>query len=441
MKAVFTLPEKTHGPGPVFFTWQKAGGNYLVTTGYDQNVNVYDRHGNRKDQITLPGMCTGLGWEKDGDVLGIITDKSPILILWDANNRNVSQVDTGLRDVLTLLLWAKTGPFVAIGTSKGNLLVYNHRSCRKVPILGKHTKRITYGAWSQQNMLALVGEDNVLTVSNQEGDTLCQTSLKSEATLVQFSCMKRDEKNPVENTVSLVLNKKTLLLLDIYDPENPIEWLDWSDDGQLLGASGAGGSLHVFLTKLPSLGNSLGHRYAYLTSLYEVTVASVTEPELQMTVKVDIEPGFIALGPFHLVVGMNNRAWFYALGDKSMLPLQDKEYLGTVKSMKLNGDYAAALFDGKIQMQLIETEQSDMEERESKLFPDSSQGQAKITCHSVTEEFLMYGTDAGTIEFFFLEDWTIVNRYRHTNGIRQIHPDSSGGERQDHYSPAASDTF
>lgn len=221
MKAVFTLPEKTHGPGPVFFTWQKCGGNYLVTTGYDQNVNVYDRHGNRKDQLGLPGMCSGLGWEKDGDTLGIITDRSPILILWDANNQKLNQVDTGLRDVLTLLLWAKTGPLLAIGTSKGNLLIYHHRSCRKVPILGKHSKRITYGAWSQQNMLALVGEDNVLTVSNQEGDTLCQTSLKSEATLVQFSCMKRDDKSAAENTVSLVLNKKTLLLLDIYDPENP----------------------------------------------------------------------------------------------------------------------------------------------------------------------------------------------------------------------------
>ncbi|KAL3180067.1 hypothetical protein MRX96_037453 [Rhipicephalus microplus] len=76
MKAVFTLPEKTHGPGPVFFTWQKASGNYLVTTGYDQTVNVYDRHGDRKDQISLPGMCTGLGYDKDGDTLGIITDRS-----------------------------------------------------------------------------------------------------------------------------------------------------------------------------------------------------------------------------------------------------------------------------------------------------------------------------------------------------------------------------
>ncbi|XP_037504482.1 WD repeat-containing protein 19 [Rhipicephalus sanguineus] len=523
MKAVFTLPEKTHGPGPVFFTWQKSSGNYLVTTGYDQTVNVYDRHGDRKDQISLPGMCTGLGYDKDGDTLGIITDRSARLFLWDANTQQLAQVDTGLRDVLTLLLWAKTGPFLAIGTSKGNLLIYHHRSCRKVPILGKHAKRITYGAWSQQNMLALVGEDNMLTVSNQEGDTLCQTTLKSEATLVQFSCMKKDERSTAENTVSLVLNKKTLLLLDIYDPENPyvlafqemygkiieykwygagyvllgftngyfvtistspkdigqemmqvrchkqslshiaiclsqnkvascsdniikvydlsdlqdvqsvvtvddvrkIEWLDWSDDGQFLGAGGAGGSLHVFLTKLPALGYSLGHRFAYLTSLTEVTVDSVTEPELHMTLRVDIEPSFIALGPFHLVVGMNNHAWFYALGDKSMVPLHDKEYLGTVKSMKLNGDYAAALFDGKLQLQLIEIENSDLEERESKLFPDSTHGHVKILCHTVTDDFLIYGTDTGFIEFFFLEDWTIINRYKHSSGIRQLHLDPS----------------
>ncbi|XP_064484193.1 WD repeat-containing protein 19-like [Ornithodoros turicata] len=524
MKAIFTLPEKTHGTGPVFFTWQKSSGNYLVTTGYDQNVNIYDRHGTRKDRISLPGMCSGLGWEKDGDILGIITDRSPSLLLWDANSQRITQVDTGLRDTLTLLIWSKTGPFLAIGTSKGNLLIYHNRSSRKVPILGKHSKRITYGAWSQQNMLALVGEDSILTVSNQEGDTLCQTSLKAEATLVQFSSIKQDERPSAENTVSLVLNKKNLLLLDIYDPENPyvlafqetygtiieyrwygdgyillgftngyfvaistnakemgqemmqvrchkqslshiaiclsqnkvascsdnvikvydlsdlqevetvvtvddvrkIEWLDWSDDGQLLGAGGAGGSLHVFLTKLPVLGNSLGHRYAYLTSLTEVTVASVTEPELEMTLKVDVEPGFIALGPFHVVVGMNNRAWFYALGAKSTIPLQDKEYLGTVKSLKLNGDYSAALFDGKIQLQLIENDQGEMEEREGRLFPDSDHSQVKISCHAMTDDFLVYATETGTLEFFFLEDWVMVNQYRHSCGIQKIYPDTSG---------------
>lgn len=31
--------------------------------------------------------------------------------------------------------------------------------------------------------------------------------------------------------------------------------------------------------------------------------------------KIDIEPKFISLGPFHLAIGMNNRAWFYNISD------------------------------------------------------------------------------------------------------------------------------
>ena len=37
-------------------------------------------------QITLPGMCSSFGWDKDGDLLAIITDKSPNLIIWDAHS-------------------------------------------------------------------------------------------------------------------------------------------------------------------------------------------------------------------------------------------------------------------------------------------------------------------------------------------------------------------
>lgn len=34
-----------------------------------------------------------------------------------------------------------------------------------------------------------------------------------------------------------------------------------------------------------------------------------------MTINIDVEPSFIGIGPYHLAVGMNNRAWFYLLGD------------------------------------------------------------------------------------------------------------------------------
>lgn len=39
--------------------------------------------------------------------------------------------------------------------------------------------------------------------------------------------------------------------------------------------------------------------------------------ELPITVSVEVEPSFVAVGYYHLAVGMNNRAWFYALGESS----------------------------------------------------------------------------------------------------------------------------
>ena len=34
------------------------------------------------------------------------------------------------RDQMTFLLWSKTGPQLSIGTAKGNLLIYNHKTQR-----------------------------------------------------------------------------------------------------------------------------------------------------------------------------------------------------------------------------------------------------------------------------------------------------------------------
>lgn len=45
---------------------------------------------------------------------------------------------------------------------------------RFVSFPGKHTKRITCGCWSTENLLALGGEDKMITISNQEGDTIRQ---------------------------------------------------------------------------------------------------------------------------------------------------------------------------------------------------------------------------------------------------------------------------
>lgn len=60
------------------------------------------------------------------------------------------------------------------------------------------------------------------------------------------------------------------------DDEQVIDSIIWSDDGQLLAVSGREGNLHVFLTKLPVLGSAFNQKFAYLSSLYEVSILSAT---------------------------------------------------------------------------------------------------------------------------------------------------------------------
>ncbi|XP_019491540.1 PREDICTED: WD repeat-containing protein 19 [Hipposideros armiger] len=499
MKRVFSLLEKNWLGAPIQFTWQKTSGNYLAVTGADHTVKIFDRHGQKRSEINLSGNCVGMDWDKDGDILAVIAEKSSCIYLWDANTNKTSQLDSGMRDQLSFLLWSKIGSFLAVGTVKGNLLIYNRQTSRKIPVLGKHTKRITCGCWNAENLLALGGEDKMITVSNQEGDTIRQISVvvgkKSlfffnlnepdspvdlefqqrygnivcyswygdGYIMIGFTCgifvvistyireigqevfQVHDYKDSLTSiALSQTLNKAATCgdncikihelaeLKDMYaiinlDDENKgLGTLSWTDDGQLLALSTQRGSLHVFLTKLPVLGDACSTRIAYLTSLLEVTVANPVEGQLPITVSVDVEPNFVAVGIYHLAVGMNNRAWFYVLGENGVKKLKDVEYLGTVTSICLHSDYAAALFEGKVQLHLIESKILDaQEERETRLFP-AVDDKCRILCHALTGDFLIYGTDTGVIQYFYIEDWQFVDDYRHAASVKKIFPDPNG---------------
>lgn len=526
MKCVFVLAEKAWAGSSVLYKWQKSLGNYLAVAGHDNTVKIYDRHGHQWAELNLPGRCVGMDWDKDGDILAVIAAKSNVVYLWDASVNKTSQIDNGMRDHLSLILWSKTSSLLAIGTVKGNLLIYNRQTSRKIPVLGKHSKKITCGCWSSQNLLALGSEDNTVTISNHEGDTVRQTTLRGEPAEIYFSVKKTDERSTHgESTVSVSVDKKILVLFNINDTEDRIDlafqrhyghivsyrWygdgyiligfshgyfvvisthfreighelyqahnhkdclnsvaissalnkaascgdnaikihdlsdlkdisnilrlddetkgldqLSWTDDGQLLAVSTQKGTLHVFLTKLPILGDSYGTRLAFLTSLLEVTVSNQLEGESPVAIEVEVEPTFIAVGPFHVAIGMNNRAWFYAVVEQTpgFKKLKDVEYLGTIASMCLNADYAAALFEGKVQLHMIESNDQE-EKRQMKLFPDDDRN-GRILCHALTNDFLYYGTDLGHILCFMVEDWEKVSSYNHSVSVIRVFPDLNG---------------
>ncbi|XP_017073272.1 WD repeat-containing protein 19 isoform X2 [Drosophila eugracilis] len=213
--------EEPHGIGDVYFIWQKA---LLATTGTDGSVALYNRQGQLLQRIILSGLCSGFAWDQEGDLLGIITSGSPNITLWDYDTQEKISVETGLRDPLTCILWSKQQQLLAVGTGRGNLAIYNHRSGkRSTPVLGKHSKRITCGAWSAQNLLALGSEDKSFSLSNEDGDTVRVVQLRDAPTDMYFAEMANDERIAGDNAISMIIGKRTLFLYYLPEPENPTE--------------------------------------------------------------------------------------------------------------------------------------------------------------------------------------------------------------------------
>ncbi|XP_048456978.1 WD repeat-containing protein 19-like [Rhincodon typus] len=101
MKQVFTISEKIVAGNLVQYNWQKTLGNYIAITGSDHMVKIFDRHGHKRNEINLPGVCVSMDWDKDGDALAVISDKSNAIYLWDANTHKTTQLDSGMSLWLT----------------------------------------------------------------------------------------------------------------------------------------------------------------------------------------------------------------------------------------------------------------------------------------------------------------------------------------------------
>ena len=122
--------DQPHGSGSVFISWRPGNSTHLATTGCDSTVAVFDRQAEIQDRFKLNGLCSGFGWDADGDVLAAISDNSSSIILWDATTSRRSVIDAGVKDVLTCMAWSKRNSLLAVGTLKGNLSIYDHTNTK-----------------------------------------------------------------------------------------------------------------------------------------------------------------------------------------------------------------------------------------------------------------------------------------------------------------------
>ncbi|CAK4724993.1 unnamed protein product [Aphanomyces euteiches] len=207
--------------------------------------------------------------------------------------------------------------------------------------------------------------------------------------------------------------------------ENEANMMAYTGDGQILTVATQGGVIQTFLARMPNIHDHFGNYVAFLSSLREITVVDILGRDNPIHIQVSIEPSFIAIGPRHVAVGMNNRVWFYRCDGSSRDALvNEQQYLGRVTSVKLNRDFAAVLSDGKVLLHWIEPSQQHAAEQ-SKSFPDRDDRGGEISAIALTKDFFIYSTTNGhgTIQFFYLAEWKLLEGccYRHEDGIGIVH--------------------
>ena len=552
MRRLFKVGSDRHDVGRVIFSWHPEG-NFIASAGKNGTVQITDRHGDIVDEIPMQTSAAilALEWDKDGDFLAILQSGNGVVPLWSLSTRRVVPLETNLREP-TFLKWSKTGPQLAVGTAKGNLLIYHKTKKQKIPIVGKHAKRISCGSWSTSgNRLVLGSEDKTLTVSNEAGDTLLHTELKYVPLQTQFTyhsglsgaggAAAGGGKAAMEdNMVSANLSGKSLYLYNVTDDkEDPMEltfaprdngsgckygdivhheWFDdnllmigftlghlqvvstdprqvgeekfvgkfhpvnmltfaynthlkraattgddgvrivdtrefkeiksdyispedledgrvtdlaWSPDGQILTVGTSSGNVYNFLAKMSVLHATYKTNAAYLSSLREVSVVDAVKRTRPIDITLKLEPSIIALGAKHVAAGMNSRVYYHRIAPRDKggegAVVSEQEYVGTVREVRLNATFAVVLTDGKATLHPIEASPSSA--KQTMTFPTREEGPyGRITCVALTDEFLYYGTEAGTVESFYLAEFCMLPglELRIDNAVKQIYPNNMG---------------
>ncbi|GAX77949.1 hypothetical protein CEUSTIGMA_g5391.t1 [Chlamydomonas eustigma] len=505
-----------------------------------RKVNIFDRNGRLIDEVPLPQpevqpvetgspSCAELQWDPVNEQLAILPTGNTTIYLWTAN-KDVQRIDTEFKtQEFSTLAWSKNGLYLAMGTAKGNLMIYNCREKKKTPYVGKHTKKIAFAVWNKDNILATAGLDCMVSLTDgTTGETISSFMLSNDPCDLCVSDKKDDGYSKhEENTYSLNVGQKTLYIMQyLSEQQKPLElafleqygniqkhlwfgdgyilvgfrtgkvvvvsshsreiaeeihqamYLDalsdmayspaqgrialggshcvrimdvsgtdyhevkadaidldpslqvtkvgWTRDGQILTVGTSNGQLRSYLAALPVISDFYGTQVLYLTSLLEMSIVDLNRRGFAIKLDIEKEPAFCGLGPNHAAIGMNNQVSFYRLSQRDGRVVTQRQYMGSVQSVKLNETHAALQMEGRVLVHPIEIPPGRARDEFDVMLPPPGQNQT-LTSVAVTRHFIITSSKQGVIAYYLAEDCSPVNDFRHEEGaVLRMFPQPEG---------------
>jgi WD repeat-containing protein 19 len=154
---------------------------------------------------------------------------------------------------------------LAIGSDKGSIVFFNRKTQRRIPTISKHGKRVSGGDWNKEGNLITSSDDKLLTVSNNQGDTLHESFICKGDILGVKWCPFRDPSKPKRVCAAIVGGKNMLYL----KPEDAKHFMfnfhanygkatifEWYGDSRLL-IGFSSGMLSLISTRSEDIGQEL----------------------------------------------------------------------------------------------------------------------------------------------------------------------------------------
>ncbi|KRY60332.1 WD repeat-containing protein 19 [Trichinella britovi] len=226
MKLLFNVECQLNAQKNILFAIQPKLAQLVAVIRLLDTLTVYDRHGNVYDEIQTAGKFVekktsskpcAVEWHPSGDSLVLLDEESDSIVIWSVEKKcaKVIKANFTVKDVFTAVAWSTRSRILALGTQKGNVLFYYQQFSKLVPVIGVHSKKITEALFTDDDQLILCSDDCSITILNSEGDLLCSYVCSGVPSLLNFTERRVLESKEIGNgTVSVVISKNTLLLLD-----------------------------------------------------------------------------------------------------------------------------------------------------------------------------------------------------------------------------------
>eukprot|EP00466_Bigelowiella_natans_P012081 jgi/Bigna1/52322/estExt_Genewise1Plus.C_70063 len=227
MKCILDIKNNVHGSGgEAKFQWDPTG-RFLCSCGVNRRAHIWTRSGEKVHEIALRGSgpCLSIRWDVEGEHVAIMQQKCPEIVLYNVHtgDQQVLDLGDGLKSP-TFMEWSAVGKHLAVGSAKGNLLLYDKTTKVKQKFLGRHSRAITCGTWApRQDLLALGSEDMNFTLSKANGDLVEQVKLRQAPINASFTNIKTGDNLNKNDFLLLNLNGKTLYAYNTKEKRRQIE--------------------------------------------------------------------------------------------------------------------------------------------------------------------------------------------------------------------------